>query len=208
VVADRASLAAALDDQMPGSGAPHEVWADGGGASTSLLQRLAQGPYDRLGVTTRSAQQAALESDAVGQGAATVLLVAAAVSLGVGMLSLVLLVLGERRDDAAALLAQEADGVSTSALRRSLWWRAAGAALPGLVVGTAAGLVLARAVSSLVSLSASGGTPVPPLEPAVGVAWTATVLGLSTAAALAVCGAVAARTLRTDWPVLPDQDLR
>jgi hypothetical protein len=120
----------------------------------------------------------------------------------------VLLVLGERRDDAGQLFSQEADGVATSTLRRSLWWRAAGAALPGLVLGTAAGLLLARSVSTLVALSASGTAPVPPLLPAVGVSWTAGVLMAGAVAALAVCAAVAARTLRAPWPERPEQDLR
>lgn len=206
VVADRAALAAAIEDHIPGSGAPHEVWATG--ATSSLAPSLAAAPYDQLVVRTQDARRAALESDVVSQGAAWLLLVAAVVSLLVAVLSLVLLVVGERRDDAGQLVAQEADGVATSTLRRSLWWRAVAVAVPGLVLGTVAGLVLTRSVSTLVALSASGTAPVPPLVPAVGASWTTAVLLVGLGAALAVCAAVAARTLRSAWPERVDEDLR
>ncbi len=145
---------------------------------------LAAAPYDRLAVTTQQARLAELESDAVSQGAGRLLLVAAAVALGVGLLALVLLVVGERRDDEGELLAHEADGVATSTLRRSLWLRAVGAAVPALVAGAVAGLVLTRAVTSLVELSAGGVAPTPPLLPAVGAGWTTTVLLVGVALAL------------------------
>ena len=202
IVADREALAAALDDHVPGSGAPHEVWTTGPTAA------LAAAPYDQVSVRTQDARRAALESDVVGQGAAWLLLVATAVSLLVALLSLVLLVVGERRDDAGQLVAQEADGVAPSTLRRSLWWRAVAVAVPGLVLGTVAGLVLTRSVSTLVALSASGTAPVPPLVPAVGAGWTSTVLVVGLGAALALCAVVASRTLRSAWPERPDEDLR
>jgi hypothetical protein len=71
-----------------------------------------------------------------------------------------------------------------------------------------AGLLLTRAVSSLVALSASGTAPVPPLEPAVGPGWTAAVLVIGLGAALVACAAVTGRMLRGSWPGRPDQDLR
>ena len=211
VLAERSSLAATLDDHEPGSGAPHEIWAatdDSASMTPALGSALATAPYDQVVVRTQADARAALESDAVAQGAAALLLTAALVSLVVALLSLVLLVLGERRDDAGQLFAQEADGVATSTLRRSLWWRATAAAVPALVLGTAAGLLLARSVSTLVALSASGTAPVPPLLPAVGTAWTTAVLAAGTVVALAVCALVAARTLRAAWPERPEQDLR
>ena len=119
-----------------------------------------------------------------------------------------LLVIGERRDDAGQLVAQEADGVATSTLRRSLWWRAVAVAVPGLVLGTLAGLLLTRSVSTLVALSASGTAAVPPLVPSVGAGWTTVVLVVGLGAALLVCAVVAARTLRSAWPERVDEDLR
>ena len=157
---------------------------------------------------TQEARRTALESDVVSQGAAWLLLVAAAVSLLVAILSLVLLVVGERRDDAGQLVAQEADGVATSTLRRSLWWRAVAVAVPGLVLGTAAGLLLTRSVSTLVALSATGTAAVPPLVPSVGAGWTTVVLVVGLGVALLVCALVAARTLRSAWPERVDEDLR
>jgi hypothetical protein len=211
VVADRSSLAATLDDHEPGTAGPREIWADGGGDPTTtatLETQTAGAPWDTAVVATRSAREATLAADPVAQGAGWLLLVAAAAAAVVAIASLVLLVTGERRDDAAQLLAQEADGVATTALRRSLWWRAVAAAAPALVVGVAAGLLLTRAVSTLIALSASGAAPVPPLAPAVGRWSTAAVLLGGLAVALAWCAVVAGRTLRSAWPSRVEQDLR
>ena len=208
LVADRVALAAALDDIAPGSGAPHEIWAGGTGSPGALVTALGKAPWDQAAVVTQEQRRTALESDAVGQGAGWLLLVAAAVSLLVALVSLVLLVTGERQDDAGQLLAQEADGVATSTLRRSLWWRAVAAAVPALVVGTATGLLLTRSVSTLVALSAAGTTPTPPLLPSVGPGWTAAVLVAGLAVALAACAVATGRMLRSAWPARPDQDLR
>jgi len=208
LVADRASLAAALDDQEPGTGAPHEIWAGDGSSAAPLAATLAAAPWDQVRVETQASSRAALESDAVGQGAGRLLLLAAAIALLVALVSLVLLVLGERRDDAGQLLAHEADGVATSTLRRSIWWRAVAAAVPALVAGTIAGLVLTRSVSTLVALSASGTAPTPPLLPDVGPATTAAVLVAGLVVALAACAVATSRMLRASWPSGADQDLR
>jgi hypothetical protein len=208
LVADRASLAAALDDHEPGTGAPHEIWAGDGGSAGALTTALAAAPWDLGRVVTQAQSRSALESDPVGQGAGRLLLIAAAISLLVAIVSLVLLVIGERRDDAGQLLAHEADGVATSTLRRSIWWRAAATAVPALVAGTVAGLVLTRSVSTLVALSASGAAPTPPLLPSVGPGTTATVLLVGLAAALAACAVATSRMLRAAWPTGADQDLR
>ena len=208
LVADRVALGAALDDHVPGTGAPHELWAGGGSGTEILLAAVAAAPWDRAAAVTQEQRREALEADAVGQGAGWLLLVAAAVALLVAVVSLVLLVVGERRDDAGQLLAHEADGVATSTLRRSLWWRAVAAAVPALVAGTIAGLVLTRSVSTLVALSASGTAPTPPLQPAVGPGWTGAVLLVGLTIALAACAVATSRMLRSTWPSRPDQDLR
>ena len=82
------------------------------------------------------------------------------------------------------------------------------AAVPALVAGTVAGLVLTRSVSTLVALSASGTAPTPPLLPSVGPGWTAGVLLVGLAVALAACAVATSRMLRAAWPARPDQDLR
>jgi len=211
VVADRAALGAALDDHEPGSGAPREIWADAGtdsGLAAQLSARLAAAPWDQTVVALRDTREAALATDPVAEGAGGLLLLAAGMALLVALVSLVLLVLGEGRDDEGQLLAQEADGVTTTTLRRSLWWRAVAAAVPALVVGTVAGLVLTRAVTTLLALSATGATPTPPLDPAVGPAWTGAALLAGLAVALLACAAVTGRMLRGTWPGRPEQDLR
>lgn len=208
LVADRLALAAALDDHEPGTGAPREIWAGDGSAPELLAVALSAAPWDQGRVETQLEARTAVESDAVGQGAARLLLLAAAIALLVAIVSLVLLVVGERRDDAGQLLAHEADGVATSTLRRSIWWRAVAAAVPALLAGTVAGLVLTRSVSTLVALSATGTAPTPPLLPAVGPGATAAVLAAGLAVALAACAVATSRMLRTAWPSGADQDLR
>ncbi len=209
VVADRAALSALLDDAEPGSGAAREAWVGGGDATAEQnLPTLTTAPYDRLGVTTQDSRRAALDSDAVSQGAGWLLLVAAGAALAVGLLSLVLLVVGERRDDDGQLLAHEADGVPTSTLRWSLWLRAVAAAVPALAAGAVTGLLLTRAVTSLISVSANGIEPTPPLAPATGPGWAALVLGLGFTVALTSCALVVSRMLRTAWPARDGQALR
>ncbi len=208
LVADRVSLAAALDDHEPGSGAPHEIWAGDGTSTSSLATVLALSPWNQARVDTQAESRTALESDAVGQGGGRLLLVAAAIALLVAIVSLVLLVTGERRDDAGQLLAHEADGIATSTLRRSIWWRAVAAAVPALIAGTVAGLVLTRSVSTLVALSASGAAPMPPLVPSVGPGTTAAVLLAGLVVALTACAVATSRMLRSAWPSGVDQDLR
>ena len=75
-----------------------------------------------------------------------------------------------------------------------------GAAIPALVAGGVAGLVLTRAVTSLVELSAGGVAPTPPLLPAVGGGWSTVVLAAGATLALTVCAVAVSRMLRAAWP--------
>ena len=149
-----------------------------------------------------------LATDPVAQGSAWLLAAGALVALLVGAVALVLLVIGARRDDAGELLALEADGVGPGTLRRVLFLRAAFVAVPAVIAGAITGLLLARAAATLVAVSATGATPVPPLTLSVGAGWTSAVVGGVLVLALLVAAGTAAGALREAWPARPQEELR
>jgi hypothetical protein len=202
IVVDRSALSAALDDTNPGSGAPWEVWVDGAGTAA-----LTGPPYDRLTVTAQDVVRERIQADPVGQGTAWLLAAGALVALLVGAVALVLLVVSARRDDADELLALESDGVGPATLRRVLFLRAGFVAVPAVLAGVITGLLLARAAATLVAVSGTGVTPVPPLTLAVGGTWTAAALGAGLASALVVAAVAAGRAFRAPWPAPSQEEL-
>ncbi len=206
LVLDAQALSDALDDIEPGTGPPRELWI--AGADAGLPAALAQAPYDRLAVTLQADVRDRLATDPVAQGSAWLLAAGALVALLVGAVALVLLVIGARRDDAGELLALEADGVGPGTLRRVLFLRAAFVAVPAVIAGAITGLLLARAAATLVAVSATGATPVPPLTLSVGAGWTSAVVGGVLVLALLVAAGTAAGALREAWPARPQEELR
>jgi hypothetical protein len=205
VVADEAVLADRLDSREPGTGAVEEVWLWApAGAGSALDSSLAQPPYDRLSVALRSVEQDRLATDPLALGAAGLLVTSALLALAVAVLAVVLLVVADRRDEAAELYAWEADGLAPRTLRRSLFARAAAVVLLAVPAGLLVGLVLTRATASIVAVTAVGTTPTPPLALSVGPAWVAAALGLGLVVSLAAAAAVAASSLREVLPAPPD----
>jgi hypothetical protein len=205
VVADEAALADRLDSREPGTGAVEEVWLWApAGAGSALASSLAQPPYDRLSVALRSVEQDRLATDPLALGAAGLLVTSALLALAVAVLAVVLLVVADRRDEAAELYAWEADGLAPRTLRRSLFARAAAVVLLAVPAGLLVGLVLTRATASIVAVTAVGTTPTPPLALSVGPAWVAAALGLGLVVSLAAAAAVAASSLREVLPAPPD----
>jgi hypothetical protein len=78
--------------------------------------------------------------------------------------------------------------------------------VPAVPAGLLVGLVLSRATSALVAVTALGTAPVPPLAPATGAAWVAVVLVAGLAAALLIAAALTATELREPLPVVPEED--
>jgi FtsX-like permease family len=204
VVADRAALASLIDRSQPGTGATRELWLSG----ARLGSVLAKPPYDQLTVTLRAPIQQRLIDDPVARGSRLLLALIAGLALLVAAVAVVLLVLGERRDDAGELHAWEADGLRPATLRRVLFLRALSVVAVALPFGLATGLVLARLGATLVAVDASGVTPVPPLQTAIGPAWTAVLLLVGVGLAVALAWVVANRTLRERLPARPELDLR
>jgi hypothetical protein len=209
VLADRAALRSLLDRGRPGTGAPSELWVTAPAAvRPDLLRSFAAPTYGPLDVRSRSAIEAGLRSDPVAQGSRLLLAFVAGIALLVAATSLVVFVGGERRDDASELYAWEADGIAPSTLRGVLLIRAVAVIAVAVPLGLVAGLILVRVGVTLIAVDASGVVPRPPLQVAIGSAWTAVVLITAIGFAVLLVAAVASRALREPLPIRPEVDLR
>ena len=153
-----------------------------------------------------TAREHQLATDPLATSAGDLLTLSALLAMAVALAATVLLVATERRDAAAELYAWESDGVPASALRRSLFVRAATVVLPAVPAGLVVGLVLARATTALVAVTALGTAPVPPLAGAIDPLWIAGVLGAGLVAALAAAAILTGFELRERLPVAPGED--
>jgi hypothetical protein len=207
VVASARGLADALDADDPGTGSVNELWlrsADPAG----LTAALAVAPFELVAVDARQDRIDRLAGDPVALGATGLLTGSAVLAFVVALLALVLLVVAERRDEAAQLYAWESDGVTPRTLRRSLLLRALAVVVVAVPGGVLIGLLLSRLSTALVRLTAVGTDPVPPLTLAVSAQWSVLAVAAGVATALAVCAAVAALALREPLPPRPEEGLR
>jgi hypothetical protein len=143
-----------------------------------------------------------LRTDPVARGASQVLILAAVLTLLVALAALVLLVVGERVEDAGELYTWEANGVRSGVLRRSLWIRAVLVALVAVPAGVLGALVLSGLTARLVNLTAGAGVPQPPLVAVTGLGTALPAVLIGLAVALAVSGLVAAASFREPLPML------
>jgi hypothetical protein len=208
VVADAGALADALDTREPGTGGVGELWLSAPpGQAGALARALSAAPYDRLGVDLRQAREDRLAGDPVARGAGGLLAWSALLAMLVAVVAVVLLVVAERRDESAELYAWESDGVAPATLRGSLFARAAAVVAVAVPGGLAVGLLLSALTTALVTVTAVGGTPNPPLALATGTGWLAGVLAAGVALGLAASGAVAFSALREPLPRRPPEEL-
>jgi hypothetical protein len=205
VLADRAAFTAALDLHEPGAN-PTEYWVDAPRAD--LDRTLATPAFAALSVERRAALQSELDADPIGRGARNLLAIVALLALAVASVALIMLVIGERRDGAGELYAWEADGTRPATLRRMLAIRMLAVAAVGIPVGVVAGILVARAGTTLVAVDASGSTPTPPLAVTLGSVWTPLALAIGVGAGVVLSGLVAAGSLRERFPVAAEADLR
>ncbi len=196
VVADGESLARVLDLRSPLGGQPAEVWL---GAPVGAVDAAAA-PFDRLTVADRRQLEAALRAEPVATWSSRVLLGDGLAMLAIAVLAVVLLVAGERREDAARSYAWEADGLAPAELRRALWWRAVAVAGPAAPLGVAVGAGLSLATTRLVAVTAAATTPVPPLVPVLGWGRGIAAVAVALAAALGLAALVAACSARGEYP--------
>jgi hypothetical protein len=182
VLADRELVSTALNAQQPGTGVTNEVWVDGNAAKIGAALR--QPPFDRLQVQTHEDVEQALRAEPLARGTLWTLGVAAVAALALALAGLALVLLADLRDEAGELFDLESQGASPSTLRRHLRLRAAAIAGVGLGGGLATGAVLSALVVGLVTLTAAGADPEPPLRLAAD--WPLLLSGL---AVIVVAGA-------------------
>jgi hypothetical protein len=185
VVADESHLQTALDADAPGTGTPGEVWLAAPHDGVRVAEALRAPPFAPLVVTSRRGIEHQLRSDPLARGIELTLGAGALLALVLAVGGLWLTVLGEVSDEQGELYDLETQGATPGQLRGQLRLRAAILAVLGVVGGVVLGVILTREVVRLVSVSASGAAPVPPLAGSPG--WTAAGAGLL---ALVVAGAI------------------
>jgi hypothetical protein len=206
VVAATTALAHALDEREPGTGGVTELWLAAPPSSVDTLRSaLARAPYDQLAVTLRDDLQANLAGDPLAVGAARLLATDAVIGLVIAAVAVMLLVIAERRDDAAELYAWESDGVTPATLRRSMIARAGAVVAVGVPGGIAIGLALTAFTTRLVAVTAVGTAPAPPLSVAFGPGAVGLAVAASVVACLLAAGLVAAVALREPIPRRPEE---
>jgi hypothetical protein len=204
VVADGEALSSLIDQTTPGAGQPGEIWLDLSGSAVvaQARARLAVVPFAGVQAVWSADVEHALRTDPVARGASQLLILAAVLTLLVALAALVLLVVGERAEDAGELYTWEANGVRPGVLRRALWIRAVLVATIAVPAGVFGGLVLTRLTARLVNLTAGAGVPQPPLVAVTGLGTALPAVLIGLAVALAASGLVALASFREPLPVL------
>ena len=203
LITDVRALIDALDARTPGTGTPTELWLSSADPA-KLGEALTKAPYNQLHLSLRADLRRQLATDPLATGASSLLWTGAMTALAVAVLSLVLLVIAERRDDAAELYAWESDGLTPAALRGLLFARAAAVVVVAVPCGLLVGLLLTRITTALVLVTAVGSVPRPPLALAASLPGLALVLGTGIGIGLLAAGAVALRSFREPLPTRPE----
>lgn len=161
VIADEASLSAALDAQLPGQGRPDELWLSAP-RSEALRQALRRHPLDQLSASFRSDLQRGLGSAPIARGVQGTLLAAAVLWFLLAALGL-LTALSTGAGDRTVTRDLEAQGIGPRGLRAELAVRLAIAGALGICAGWAIAIVLTRLAVAAVRAAGATATPRPPL---------------------------------------------
>jgi hypothetical protein len=192
VIADEATLAAALDAQLPGQGRPDELWIAAAHLAP-LRAALQRGPLAQLDSSFRADLDNQLRDAPVARGALGTLLAATALSVALAVVGLLTALLGGARDErAAGDLAEQ--GAGPRALRVELRVRLTLATVLGVLAGLGIAVLLTRLAVASVRAAGTVADPVPPVVTVVPwiqlAAW-----GGGTLAVLALAGVLATRAL-------------
>ena len=190
VVADEATLAAALDAQLPGQGRADELWI-GTAHLAGLRAALGSGTLAELDSSFRVDIEHQLRDAPVARGVLGTLIAATALSAVLAVVGLLAALLGGVRDERVESDLQE-QGVGPRGLRAELRVRLALASLLGVVVGAGIAVLLTRLAVASVRAAGAVADPSPPVVPVVPwaalAAWSA-----GTFAVLALAGWLAPR---------------
>ena len=185
VIADEATLAAALDAQLPGQGRPDELWI-GTGHLAGLRAALGSGALAQLDSSFRVDIEQQLRDAPVARGVLGTLIAATALSAVLSVVGLLAALLGGIRDERVESDLQE-QGVGPRGLRAELRVRLALASLLGVVAGVGIAVLLTRLAVASVRAAGAVADPSPPVVTVVPwaalAAWSA-----GTFAVLALAG--------------------
>jgi len=192
VIADEATLAAALDAQLPGQGRPDELWISTGHPAR-LRAALGSGTLAQLASSFRSDLDQQLRDTPVARGVFGTLIAATALSVVLAVVGLLTALLGGARDERAESDLKE-QGVGPRGLRAELRVRLALASVLGVIAGLGIAVLLTRLAVASVRAAGTVADPRPPVVTIVPwpelAAW-----GVGTYAVLALAGWLATRTL-------------
>jgi len=185
VVADRDRVTTALNGRRPGVAVPGEVWLDTPRGAAAALGRP---PFDALDVVSHQAVADRLRGDPLSRGSLALVTAAAAAALALALVGLLLIVVGDVRDESGELFDLELQGAAPVDIRAHLRLRSALLAAVGTAGGILIGLVLSALVVDVVTVTAGATAAVPPLR--LELDWL--LLGGGLVAFAAAAGAVAA----------------
>jgi hypothetical protein len=190
VVADEATLAAALDAQLPGQGRPDELWISTGHPA-QLRAALGSGALAQLDSSFRGDIDQQLRDAPVARGVLGTLVAATALSAVLAVLGLLTALLGGARDARVSADLSE-QGVGPHGLRAELRVRLALASVLGVIAGLGLAVLLTRLAVASVRAAGTVADPSPPVVTVVPWAELA-AWGAGTLAVLALAGALATR---------------
>ena len=192
VVADQATLASALDAQLPGQGQPDELWISSRHLGR-LRAALRAGTFSQLTASYRADVDTQLRAAPVAKAVLGTLSAATVLAAVLALLGLLVSMRGTAREERVER-DLEAQGIGPAGLRRELRVRLLITAGLGVVVGVVVAVLLTRLAVATVRAAGTVAVPRPPLvtvEPWGALAlWAVVVL-----AALAVGGMAATRSL-------------
>jgi hypothetical protein len=197
VIADEATLAAALDAQLPGQGRPDELWI-----STVHVDRvraaLGRGTLAQLDSSFRADVDQQRLGAPVARGVLGTLVAATALSVVLAVVGLLTALLGGARDERAESDLTE-QGVGPRGLRAELRARLALASVLGVIAGLGIAVLLTRLAVASVRAAGTVANPSPPVV--TEVPWAALAAwGAGLLAVLALAGWLASRTLIASRP--------
>jgi hypothetical protein len=192
VIADEATLAAALDAQLPGQGQPDELWISTGQPGR-VRAALGSGTLAQLDSSFRADIDQQLLRAPVARGVDGTLAAAAVLSVVLSVVGLLTALLGGARDERAESdLAEQ--GVGPRGLRAELRVRLALASTAGVIIGLGIAMLLTRLAVADVRAAGTVADPSPPVVTVVPWAELA-AWGAGTLAVLALAGWLATRTM-------------
>jgi hypothetical protein len=201
VVADEATLAAALDAQLPGQGNPDELWLTSANPGR-LKAALRTGSLSALSASFRADLERQLRTAPIAEGVLGTLLAAAGLAAALAVIGLLTSMLGAGRDRRLER-DLESQGIGPRGLRTQARTRLWLAALMGIASGLGVAVLLTTLAVLTVRAAGTVENPKPPLVTVVPwaelVAW-----GAGAALVLGLAGLIATSALikdrRAPWP--------